>query len=443
MTSIIGARTDADAAALPAASGPVPAIAPPAGRYRWVIAALLFASTTICYIDRQIFGLLKPTLSGELGWSETDYGDIIAVFSLTYALGYLLGGRMMDAIGVRRGLGLAVAGWSVSAAVHGLMSSVIGFKFARAALGLAEGGNFPASIKAVREWFPPRERALATGVFNAGSNIGAIVTPITLPFVVAAFGWRPAFLIAGSLGLAWLVLWIRFYEVPERQRRLLLEELAYIRDGEATEAAPVRWASLLRYRGTWAYVLGMLMTSPVWWFYLNWVPGFLHDRFGTDMMASIAPLVAIYLVADVGSVTGGWISSRLVRGGMPAVRARIVAMACMACCTIPVVLVSQVSGMWDAVLLIALAAAGHQGLSANLYTIISDTLPAGAVSSAIGVGGFAAGICGMFVAMAVGRILDATGGNYMLLFLGAGAAYPLAVALMALILRRPVGVEPR
>nr|WP_025293328.1 MFS transporter [Sphingomonas sanxanigenens] len=410
----------------------------PAGRYRWLVCGLLFASTTICYMDRQIFGLLKPVLDGELGWSETDYGDIVAVFSLLYACGYLFGGRLMDWIGVRRGLTIAVAGWSISAALHGLMASVIGFKIARGALGLSEGGNFPASIKAVREWFPPRERALATGLFNAGSNVGAIVTPISLPFIVAAFGWRVAFLIAGALGLLWLAAWLRFYERPERQKRLSAEELAYIRAGEtpATVARP-RWIALFRYRGTWAYALGMLLTSPVWWFYLNWVPGFLHQRFGIDMMASIAPLVTIYLIADIGSIAGGWISSRLIGGGMPVLRARIVAMLCMASCTVPVALVSGAASMWPAVLLIALAAAGHQGLSANLYTIVSDTVPATAVSSVIGIGGFAAGVMGMFVAMAIGRILDATGGNYMLLFIGAATAYPLAVLLMALILRGP------
>jgi ACS family hexuronate transporter-like MFS transporter len=418
-------------------------VAKPVGRYRWVVVALLFASTTICYIDRQIFGLLKPTLDAELGWSETEYGDIVAIFSLMYAFGYLFGGRMMDLIGVRRGLGLAVAGWSVSAALHGLMSSVIGFKLARGALGLAEGGNFPASIKAVREWFPAKERAFATGLFNAGSNIGAIVTPISLPFVVALVGWRAAFLIAGALGIIWLVLWLRFYEVPERQRRVSAEELAYIRSDGAPNPERVPWLSLFRYRGTCAYALGMLLTSPVWWFYLNWVPGFLHTRFGMNMMASIAPLVTIYLVADVGSIAGGWISSRLVQSGMAPVRARIVAMAFMAACTVPVAFVSGVSSMWSAVLLIALAAAGHQGMSANLYTIVSDTLPARAVSSVIGIGGFAAGICGMFVAMAVGRILDATGGNYMILFIGAGCAYPLAVLLMALILRRSFRAETR
>jgi ACS family hexuronate transporter-like MFS transporter len=427
MTTSIGAAADAAGATAPA------------GRYRWVICALLFASTTLCYMDRQIFGLLKPVLDLELGWSETVYGDVIATFSLMYACGYLFGGRLMDRIGVRRGLSLAVAGWSVSAALHGLMTTALGFKFARGALGLTEGGNFPASIKAVREWFPPRERAFATGVFNAGSNIGAIVTPISLPFVVALVGWRAAFLIAGALGLIWVALWLRFYETPERQRRLSAEELAYIKSGDsdAPEPAKLPWLSLFAYRGTWAYALGMLLTSPVWWFYLNWVPGFLHQRFGVNMMASIAPLVTIYLIADIGSVAGGWISSRLIRGGMPVLRARMIAMLCMAMCPIPVALVSGVSGMWPAVLLIALAAAGHQGLSANLYTIVSDTLPAGAVSSVIGIGGFAAGVTGMFVAMAVGRILDATGGNYMVLFIGAAAAYPLAVLVMALILRRP------
>lgn len=408
------------------------------GRYRWVVCGLLFASTTICYIDRQIFGLLKPVLDAELGWSETQYGDIVAAFSLLYAFGYLLGGRLMDRIGVRAGLAIAVFGWSLAAAAHGLMSSVLGFKIARGALGITEGGNFPASIKAVREWFPPQERAFATGLFNAGSNIGAIVTPIALPFVVALLGWRGAFLIAGSLGLIWLAAWLRFYERPERQRRLSAGELAHIRSGEdAAPAEDAPWLALLRYRGTWAYVLGMLMTSPVWWFYLNWVPGFLHDRFGTNMMGAIGPLVAIYLVADIGSIAGGWISSRMIRRGVRPVPARLLAMLLMALCPLPVAFIAGVSGLWPAVMLIALAAAGHQGLSANLYTLASDTVPARGVSSVIGFGGFAAGIMGMFVAMLVGRILDATGGNYAVLFIGAALAYPLAVLAMALILRRP------
>jgi len=416
----------------------------PAGRRRWIVCALLFASTTICYMDRQIIGLLKPTLEHALGWSETDYGDIIAVFSLLYAIGYLFGGRLMDWIGVRRGLPLAVGGWSISAALHGAMSSVIGVKIARGALGLAGGGNFPAAIKTVREWFPPRERALATGIFNAGSNIGALVTPIALPFVVVAAGWRAAFVMAGALGLIWVAFWLALYEMPERSRRISAEELAYIRSGdEGDEPAKPSWLSLFRLRGTWAYTLGMLLTSPVWWFYLNWVPGFLNQRFGVDMLGSIGPLVTIYLLADLGSVLGGWISSRLMDAGMTPLASRMTAMLCMAAFPLPVAFISSVSSLWPASVLIGLAAAGHQGLSANLYTIVSDSLPARAVSSVVGIGGFAAGVMGMFVAMAVGRILDATNDNYMILFAAAAAAYPIAVGTMSLILRRDLVASGR
>lgn len=408
----------------------------PAGRYRWTVVALLFASTTICYIDRQLLGLLKPMLERDLHWSETVYGDIVATFSILYAIGYLIGGRLIDAIGVRRGLALAVGGWSVSAAAHGLVASVLGFKIVRGALGLAEGGNFPASIKAIREWFPPQERALATGIFNAGSNIGAVLTPIALPFVVAAFGWRAAFMIAGALGLVWLAAWLRWYDRPDRQHRLSAEERAYVEAGDTGDRTAVPWRATLRYRGTWAYVVGMLMTSPVWWFYLNWVPGFLHDRFGVDMKGAVGPIVLIYLVADIGSVAGGWLSSRLVGRGVAPVRARIGAMLALALLALPVAAVPGAGGIWTAAGLIALAAAAHQGISANLYTLVSDAVPAGAVSSVVGIGGFAAGLAGMVVAMAIGRILDASGGDYRLLFIGAACAYPFAVLMMALILRR-------
>jgi ACS family hexuronate transporter-like MFS transporter len=409
---------------------------PRVGRYRWTVCALLFVSTTLCYMDRQVLGLLKPVLVVDLHWTETDYGDIVAAFSLMYAFGYVLAGRMMDWIGVKRGLPIAVAAWSLSAAAHGLVSTVLGFKLARGALGLSEGGNFPAAIKTIREWFPVQERAFATGLFNAGSNVGAVVTPIALPFVVAWLGWRWAFLITGALGLGWLALWMVFYEAPEKQRRLSAAELAYVRAGPPPSTERPSWLSLLTYRGTWAYALGMLLTSPVWWFYLNWVPGFLHTRFGIDMMGSIGPLVTIYLIADLGSIGGGWLSSRMIRRGMPPLRARLITMAFMAACVVPVAFVSSATGLWQAVLLISLAAAAHQGLSANLYPIVSDTMPANAVSSVIGIGGFAAGIMGMFVALAIGRILDATHGQYLILFIGAAAAYPLAVLIMALILPR-------
>ncbi len=402
-------------------------LSPPRDRRRWIVCGLLFAATAICYMDRQIFGLLKPTLMRDIGWTETDYGDIVAVFSLFYAFGYLLAGRGLDIVGVRRGLPIAVTGWSMAAATHGLAGGVFGFQVARGALGLMEGANFPAAIKAIREWFPPSERALATGIFNAGSSIGAVLTPIALPFVVVAMGWRAAFLLSGALGLFWLVAWLLLYRRPPHRAR---------------PDAAVAWLPLLTKRGTLAYAGGMLMTSPVWWFYLNWVPGFLHDRFGTDMMAAIGPLVAIYLIADLGSIGGGWLSSRLIGQGMAPVRARIAAMLAMTALVLPVAVVPACQSMWPAVLLIALAAAAHQGFSANLYTLVSDTMPGGATSSVVGIGGFAAGIAGMFVALAVGRVLDATGGNYMILFLGAAAAYPLATLFIAaLVGRAPVSTE--
>ncbi|MDR3435915.1 MFS transporter [Telmatospirillum sp.] len=411
------------------------------GNYRWTICALLFFATTINYMDRQVLGLLKPSMMKDLGWTETDFGDIVATFSFMYALGYVGMGRFMDKIGVKRGLPIAVAGWSVFACLHGLMSSVTGFKIARGGLGLMEGGNFPASISTIAEWFPGKERALATGLFNAGSNIGAVVTPIILPLIVAAFGWQLAFVITGSLGFIWVICWKLLYEHPEQQKRLSSAELAYIRSDPIIPEKKVPWISLLAYRGTWAYIVGMLMSSPVWWFYLNWVPGYLNKQFGVNMMAAMAPLVTIYVLADIGSVGGGWLSSHLIKRGMRTLKARRIAMACMALCVVPVAAVSQVPNLWAAVLLISVAAAAHQGFAANLYTVVSDTVPSNAVSSVVGIGGFAAGISGMFVALAVGRILDATHGNYMVLFIGASVIYPTAVFIMHLIMPKYARTE--
>ncbi|TBW37635.1 MFS transporter [Siculibacillus lacustris] len=411
------------------------------GHYRWTICALLFFSTTINYMDRQVLGLLKPLLMKDLVWTETDFGDIVAAFSLMYALGYVGMGRFMDKVGVKIGLPIAVVGWSIFACLQGLMSTVLGFKVARGGLGLMEGGNFPASISTIREWFPAKERALATGLFNAGSNIGAVVTPIILPLIVALVGWQLAFIVVGALGFIWVVAWGILYEHPEQQKLLSAAELAYVRSDPIIAETKVPWLSLLTYRGTWAYLVGMLMSSPVWWFYLNWVPGYLNKQYGVNLMAAMAPLVTIYFLADVGSIGGGWISSHLIKGGMRTLRARRIAMFCMAGCVVPVALVSQVSNMWAAVLLISLAAAAHQGFAANLYTIVSDTIPANAVSSVVGIGGFAAGIAGMFVALAVGRILDATGGNYMVLFVGASVMYPTAVFIMHLILPKYARTE--
>ncbi|PKU26183.1 MFS transporter [Telmatospirillum siberiense] len=418
----------------PTAPGIIATVTEKVGHYRWTICALLFFATTINYMDRQVLGLLKPLLMKDLGWTETDFGDIVAVFSFMYALGYAGMGRFMDKVGVKIGLPIAVAGWSLCACLHGLMSSVLGFKIMRGGLGITEGGNFPASIKTIAEWFPAKERALATGIFNAGSNIGAVVTPIILPFIVMAFGWQLAFVVVGATGFVWVICWMVLYEHPEKQKRLKERELAYIRSDPIVPTQRVPWLSLFAYRGTWAFVAGMLMVNSVWWFYLNWVPGYLNKQFGINMMAAMAPLVTIYAFADIGSVGGGWLSSHLIKRGMRTLKARQIALLIMALCVVPVAMVSQVSSMWAAVLLISLAAAAHQGFAANLYTIVSDTVPANAVSSVVGLGGFAGGIMGMFMALAIGRILDATNGNYMVLFVAASVIYPSTVLVMHLIL---------
>ncbi|TNM61651.1 MFS transporter [Aliirhizobium smilacinae] len=417
------------------------------GRYRWTIVGLLFFSTTINYMDRQVLGLLKPTLMGDLGWTESDYGDIVAAFSLFYAFGYIGVGRLMDKIGVKTGLPGAVAAWSLFGMIHAFMSSVWGFKIARAGLGLTEGGNFPASIKTVTEWFPAKERALATGIFNAGSNVGAVVAPIMVPLILMTWGWRACFLITGAIGFVWVVAWYLIYEKPEKNRRLSAGELAYIQSDAIPPQVHVPWLQLLKYRGTWANIVGTCFSAPVWWFYLNWVPGFLHQQYGLNLMAAMLPLIIIYCMADVGSIGGGWLSSYLIKKGVKTLRARKIAFLVCGLCVVPVFMASQVSNMWIAVLLIGVAASAHQGYSANVYTIVTDTMPRNTVGSVVGIGGFCAYIVGMFVSMGVGRLLDATGGNYHILFIIASSLYLIGLVLMHFILPKtgsgmtPAGIE--
>ncbi|MDR3535588.1 MAG: MFS transporter [Acetobacteraceae bacterium] len=417
------------------------------GHYRWTICALLFFSTTINYMDRQVLGLLKPTLMGDLHWSESDFGDIVAAFSLFYAFGYVGVGRLMDKIGVRLGLAGSVAAWSLFACLHAAMGSVMGFKVARAGLGLSEGGNFPASIKTVSEWFPAKERALATGIFNAGSNVGAVAAPILVPLMVIFFGWQAAFLLTGGIGFLWIVAWLLIYKKPEEHPRLSAAELAYIRSDPVPAEVKIPWVQLLGYRGTWANIAGTCFSAPVWWFYLNWVPGFLAKRYGVDLMAAALPLVVIYCMADVGSVGGGWLSSHLIKRGMRTLTARKVTFLVCGLCVVPVFMASEVSNVWMAVVLIGIAASAHQGYSANVYTIVSDTMPQNAVGSVVGIGGFCAYFIGMFVSMGVGRLLDATHGNYQILFGIASSLYLVGLVVMHLILPKagsgmtPAGIE--
>lgn len=433
------------------------------GWYRWVICGLLFFATTVNYIDRQVIAVLKAdTLMPEFGWSEVDYSHIVFAFQLAYALGYLLAGRMMDWIGVRRGFTIAVILWSAAAMAHGLVRelvdfglpwlqtafdgtllgaltatglSVMGFSVARFGLGLAEGGNFPGAIKAVGEWFPKKERALATGIFNAGSNVGAIITPLMVPWITLYWGWPMAFYITGGLGFFWMVLWICVYESPQQHPRVSAEELAYIRSDPPDPPARIPWLHLLRYRQTWAYTVGMFLVSPIWWFYLYWVPGFLYDNHGIDLKNIGPPLVTIYLLADVGSIGGGWLSSWLIKRGKSLNFARKTTLLVCALCVVPVFAASQVTSVWLAVLLIGLAAAAHQGFSANLYTLVSDTVPRKAVSSVVGIGGMAGSIGGMLIAILVGHILDWTH-NYLVPFCIAASAYLVALGIIHWMLPR-------
>jgi MFS transporter, ACS family, hexuronate transporter len=405
------------------------------GWYRWVICALLFFATTINYMDRQVISVLKPTLQGELGWSEIDYGNIVFCFQLAYAAGYLLGGRLMDRLGVRLGFSLAVMFWSVAAMAHGMVRSVLGFSLARLGLGLAEGGNFPGAIKTVSLWFPKKERALATGIFDAGSNVGALLTPLMIPWITLRYGWPAAFYVTGGLGFLWLVAWLLIYAEPERHPRVSPRELSYIQSDPPDPARSIPWLRLLSYRATWAFCVGMFLTSPIWWFYLYWVPDFLHKTHGLDLIHLGPPLVAIYLMADVGSVLGGWLSSSMIKRGWSVNAARKLAMLTCALFVVPIFVVPAVSNLWAAVLLISLAAAAHQGWSANLFTLVSDTMPRPSVSSVVGIGGFAGAVGGMFIAKFTGYVLEVTG-SYLLPFALAAIVYPAALLVIQLLLPR-------
>lgn len=400
--------------------------------YRWTICALLFFAAVINYIDRQIIGILKPVLQTELGWDEIGYSNIVFWFQVAYAIGFVSIGRLMDHLGTRKGFTLSVGFWSLAAMAHALAHSVFTFSLARFALGLGEAGNFPAAIKTVAEWFPKKERALATGIFNSGTNIGAIVTPLTVPFIALHLGWRYAFIITGLLGFVWLIFWLALYSKPEENSHVTQEELAHINSDAAETAEKISWASLLTYPQTWAFAVGKFLTDPVWWFYLFWIPGFLFEKFHLSLTSLGLPLVIIYLSADVGSIGGGWLSSALIKRGWTINAARKTAMLICALCVVPIVFAAETSNVWVAVALLSLATAAHQGWSANLFTTTSDMFPRRAVGSVVGVGGMAGAIGGMFIAKAAGYILQWTG-SYLILFIIAGSTYLIALLLIQLL----------
>ena len=412
-----------------------PALPGRTGYFRWTICALLFFATTINYLDRQIIAILKPTLQDELGWSEIDYSNIIFAFQVAYAVGLLVVGRVMDRLGSRKGFSLAVVVWSMAAMAHAAVRSVMGFALARVALAIGESANFPATIKTVAEWFPKKERALATGLFNSGTSMGVIIAAFTVPWLTQQFGWHMAFILTGSVGLLWVVVWIALYRTPEQHSRLSAGELAHIRCDAPESDAHIPWVTLVPHRQTWAFAVGKFLTDPMWWFYLFWTPDFLKKSFGITLSSVGLPLVAIYLIADAGSVAGGWLSSSLIKRGWSINAARKTAMLICALAVAPIALASRASNVWYAVLLIGLAAAAHQGFSANIFTTASDMFPRRAVGSMVGIGGMAGAVGGMLMSKVVGYILQWTG-SYVTIFFIPATAYLLALLIIHLLAPR-------
>ncbi|AKD56159.1 MFS transporter [Spirosoma radiotolerans] len=418
----------------------------PPGNYRWTIVALLFFATTINYLDRQVVGLLKPTLEKEFAWSELDYSRIVQVFSAAYAVGLLVFGRFIDRIGTKMGYSIAIIFWSLAAMGHALATSTLGFIFARIGLGLGEAGNFPAAIKTVAEWFPKKERALATGIFNSGANIGAVVAPILVPWILGIYGWQMAFIVTGAVGFIWLVIWYITYEIPAKQAKLSKAEFDYIHsDNETTpdeiadHGKPVSWGQLLSVRQTWAFVFGKMLTDPIWWFFLFWLQDYFSTTFHLDTKKPNLYLAVLYTLVSIGSIGGGYLSSALISRGWSVWKARKTSMLIFALLVIPVIAVRFGPDIWTTVALIGLAGAAHQAWSANIFTTASDMFPKRAVSSVVGIGSMAGSVGGIIFPEIVGRILDSykqagdVQSGYGIIFLMCGSAYLLAWLVMHLL----------
>lgn len=429
------------------------------GRYRWTICALVFFATTINYLDRTVISYVKPYMAAEFHWSPAEeaayYSDLEMIFKLTYALGMLFAGRVVDKLGTKMGYFLSTLFWSISAVAHALATNVLGFGIARAALGVTEAGNFPAAIKTTAEWFPKKERAFATGIFNSGSNVGAILVPLTVPVIAEMLSWKAAFVITGSLGFIWLVLWMIYYEVPARQKRLTATELDHIvNDPDRTAAEPgekVSWFKLLQFRQTWAFAIGKFLTDPVWWFYLFWLPDFLRKEYHLTGAEDIMwPSAVVYIIASAGSIGGGWLPLRLINRGWPVFRARKTSMLIYAFAVTPIVF-AQVLGslnMWLAVLVIGLAASAHQAWSANIFTTVSDMFPNKATASVTGIGGMFGGLGGILLVLLVQKQMfvyyESIGQiqtGYYIMFFICGAAYLLAWAIMHFLVPRMAPVK--
>jgi MFS transporter, ACS family, aldohexuronate transporter len=400
--------------------------------FRWVICALLLVGVTKNYMDRGILGVLNVTLQQKLGWTDLDYGHLVAAFQLAYAVGMLTSGYLLDRLGSRLGYALAMVCWSLASMGTAFCNSLFSFGVSRVALGLGEAAVFPASIKAVAEWFPRKERALATGIFNAGTNVGAILTPFVVRWVVGRWGWQGAFVGVGALGFIWLIFWLLLYRRPEEHPRVSKAELEYIKSDAQEPRFKIPWSSLFPLRQTWAYVFGKFLTDPVWWFFLFWLPSFLQRKHGLSLTQVPIPIMVVYLISDVGSVAGGWLSSSLIKRGKSVNASRKLAMLICALSVIPVIFAARMESLWGGVLLIGLATAAHQGFSANLYTIASDMFPSRATASVTGIGGAAGALGGFIIANIVGPILQRTG-SYQIPFVIAGTAYLVALGTIHLL----------
>lgn len=402
------------------------------GHYRWFICALLFAIVAINYVDRQVLSVLKPTLQSTYGWTETGYGDVVLWFQASYGIGYVIFGRIVDRVGAKMAGTIAITIWGIAHTAHAFFRTTSGFIWVRIPMGLGESGIFPCAIAASAEWFPKRERALAIGIFNAGTNVGAIVTPLIVPIITIMFGWQMAFIATGVLTFVCLAAWLIWYRRPREVKGLSKGELAYIESDPQEPQRPVAWLSLLKTRQTWAYIMGRFLIDPVWWTFLFWLPDFFSKRYGVDLKGYGPPLVAIYLIADVGSVLGGWRSSNLMKRGYETGRARKVAMFTCALFALPVAFAVYASSLWLAVLIIGLAAAAHQGFSANVYSIPGDLFPRWAMGSILGLGGLAGAIGGMLMSLFAANILE-TVGSYTPIFIFASVAYLFALLVVHLI----------
>jgi ACS family hexuronate transporter-like MFS transporter len=421
------------------------------GNYRWVVCALLFFATTINYVDRQILGYLKPTLEVEFNWTESDYANIVMVFAGCYAFGYIIFGNFIDRIGSKLGYTISITVWSIAAVAHAFAKSTFGFGAVRALLGLGEGGNFPAAVKATAEWFPKRERALATGIFNSGTSIGAVIAPILIPWLLGSYGWQTAFIITGAIGFVWLIFWVLFYEIPTRQKRLAKEEFEYIHSDneEATTGneKPIKWITLLGLKQTWVFIVGKFLTDPIWWFYLFWLPSYFATTFALDLKKPSLQLVVIYAATTFGSIGGGYLSSWLIKKGWAPFKARKTALLIAAFVVLPIIFAQYATNVWTAVAIISISTAAHQAWSSNIFTIVSDIFPKRAVSSVVGIGGMMGSLGSTFFPLLVGALLDFyknsgnIGAGYNILFIICGLAYVIAWAIIHLLTRNMKPVE--